>query len=232
MFALDLPKFHGDPAEILKDKDNERLLSAICRFANVLGSIGYQVSPYSVSSLRKLPELSSAKKDQIASYYENSCIWMEPIDPSVPFEDMEKTFLKRALDHFGLEASDEFWKTIENEQIVELYGEDMVQIYRSPGFYNITGYSLLDISVYEWYLLWDRPKHAMEKVAEHAKRVLENFYPVLRFHVPKHIIREIYRSNLTEPFVPWRSFYTSGRCDPRIRQEASIRALFVAHSEK
>jgi hypothetical protein len=201
MLALDLRRFHVDPVDILKDKENERLLSAVTRFAKLLSRLGYMVNPYSETSLKKLSETSAEKKSQITSYYENSLQWMEP-DPQLPFEDMENLFLRRALDHYGLEASEEFWRTMENGQIIELYGEDMVQLYRNSHFYAITGYSLLDISLYEWFLLWDRPKHAMEQVAEHAKRVLTTYVPVQKFSVPKHIIREIYQSNLTEPFVP------------------------------
>lgn len=202
MLAVSLRQCNVDPAEILADAQNERLLVALNRFKNILAGLGYRVRAYTEGSLRRLATISPEKKAQIISSFENRCSWLEPVDPRLPSEDKEKIFLKRALDHYGLEASDDFWKTLGHGQIVELYGDDMVQLYHTSQFYDITGYSLLDLSVYEWFVLWDRPKYAMEKMMESVRSVLNEYIPVQRVPIPSHLIREIHHTSFTEPFEP------------------------------
>lgn len=202
MLAIEIIKHNVDPAEILNNELNEKLLATLQHFASILRIYNYNVNVYSENSLKKLNEISIEKKLQICSYYENWANWIAPEGEPLPLEDLEKSCLKKALDHYGLKASDEFWQTLEKDQIVEVYGEDMVQLYRSMNFFRITGYSLLDITVFEWYVLWNRPSKAIEETMNDLKEVVASYVPVKKFQIPTQLIRENYNTGLmVEPFT-------------------------------
>lgn len=185
---------------------SQQVLSTLAAFAKQIAYYGYTVRVYSESALSKLETLPPDRKQSIISFYENWCQWISPegIGPTNPenSEILDKTFLKRALEYYGLEVSDEFMKTIDSETVVEIYGHDMVQLYRSLNFFNASGYSLLDLSVHEWYILWERPRMVTEKMMEYAKDVLTQAVPLTKFVTPKHVLRETYDTGQTQPFVP------------------------------
>lgn len=203
MLAVALKKFNVDTEEILKSAENKRLLGALLRFSQLLTHYGYNVEPYSESSLKQLANVPNNKKDQISVCFENWSTWIDPQENPVPADDIERHCLKKALDHYNLEASEDFWKTLEKDQIIEFYGQDMLQLYRSISFFKVTGYSLLDISIFEWYVLWQRSAKAIELTMKDATHALENYISVKKFEIPKQLIREVYDvGGQTENFVP------------------------------
>ena len=203
MLAAALKKYNVDAEEILKSAENQKLLQTLSRFAQLLNVYGYQMEAYSESSLKKLSEVPTDKKEQITTYFENWSNWIDPDNNPGPVEDIEKVCLKKALDHYNLEASEEFWKTLEKDHIIELYGEDMVQLYRSLSFFRVTGYSLLDISVFEWYVLWQRSVKAIEETMNDAQQVIRNFIPLKKFEIQKQLVHEVYDvGSKEEAFVP------------------------------
>jgi hypothetical protein len=203
MLATALKKFNVDVEEILKSAQNTRLLETLSRFAQLLNHFGYTVDSYSEASLKKLTEIPNDKKEQISLYFENWSNWIDPEKNPGPTDDIEKRCLQKALDYYKLQASDEFWKTLEKDQIIELYGEDMVQLYRSLSFFKVTGYSLLDISVFEWYVLWHRSAKAIEETMKDGQQVIRNYTPVKKFEIPKQLIHEVYDvGGQDEAFVP------------------------------
>jgi hypothetical protein len=190
-----------DPGRIIQDPENVRLLLALNRFADQLDRLGYHAKAFSDSALRKLPNLSIERRRKITASFETWSEWIEPLNPRSDY-DNEILLLRRALKKFGLEASSRFWKTIEKGQVVEFYGENMIQLYRSFNFFSLTGYSLLDMSVFEWYCLWHRPKAVLESIASELNGALATYIPVARFKTPRHIIKEIHNASNAEPFIP------------------------------
>ncbi|MEN0058358.1 MAG: hypothetical protein AAGB31_05950, partial [Bdellovibrio sp.] len=81
-------------------------------------------------------------------------------------------------------------------------GEDMVQLYRSTNFFDISGYSLLDLSVNEWYVLYERPRRIMDVMQEKAMHFFKNSLPTQRFEVARHVMREKCEIGTSEPFIP------------------------------
>ena len=193
--------FNVDQDKILRDPENIRLFQAMTRFAKLLQRLGYPVQIYSESSLQKIEQISAEDKMRLVSDFETWSEWVEPLNPLTPTEN-QMHLLKRALAKHGFEAHDEFLKTIEPDQIVEFYNEDMIQLYRSFNFFKISGYSLLDMSVFEWYLLWDRPRQIMKSISAELSDSLKTYIPVKRFATPRHVIREIYDTRNSKPFIP------------------------------
>lgn len=183
---------------------DDKVIEALNSFKKAVSYLGIDVRIASQASLAKLNEVSATKKRQICSCFQNWTLWiLENYEQNKPAEEVEKACLQRALSHYGLKASEDFWKTIGHDQIIEIYGEDMVQLYRSLNFFRITGYSLLDISVFEWYVLWDRPSKAIEETMNDAQKVINEYISVKPFEISNQVIREVYDThNEQESFVP------------------------------
>ncbi|MBK9294410.1 MAG: hypothetical protein IPM57_08180 [Oligoflexia bacterium] len=165
--------------------------------------IGYPVRICSESSVRKLHLLDPNKKIAIKNCFLTWHEWIKPeIDTPSNEHELEQKLLKKALDYYKLKTSEEFWKSLKNGDLIEVYGQEMVQLYRSLSFFKYSGYSLLDLSVHEWYVLWERPSMAQEKMQEYANKALSNDIKLEKFLVQKHILREIYDTGKTEPFAP------------------------------
>lgn len=180
---------------ILDDPENKRLFVALDRFALVLRRYGHVVGTYSKSSLQKLSEVSASKKEEIRVFFDNLSDWMEPEagspDTLEVDLDKEKTFLRRAFAHHGLWMHEDFWNTLSNGQVIEFYGTDGVQLYRNINFFTFCSYTLLDISVFEWYNLWQRPSQIQEQMNKDAAKVFSTATPIMQYKVPRHVLREV-----------------------------------------
>lgn len=214
---------------VFQDVANRRLFDAATRFAELLNRLGHSIPAYSESALLKLAETPATKKEQIASDFECWSNWIEPLDPTTSY-DNEITLLKRALEKHGFEADDEFWKTIEKGQIIEFYNEDMVQLYRSFNFYAYTGYSLLDISLYEWYLLWDRPAQILESIGAELMESLQTHIPVRPFRTRKHLVREIFNATNSKHFRPRASLLQPVRLGSLTSKKFGAKKGFICTS--
>lgn len=203
MLSSELKKFNLDPEQVLEDPLNRRLLETLVRFAEKIRPLGYDVPVSSRASLARLGETSPEKKRQIAESFDLWLGWIDPEEDGVSRpEKSEKAFLQRALEHYGLHVDDEFWTTFTEDQFVQIYGEDMIQLYRSLNFFRVCGYSLLDISVFEWYVLWDRPSRIMDEMIRSAQGALETYVAVKKLEAPRHVLRETYDTGLSDMFVP------------------------------
>ncbi|MCM0605937.1 MAG: hypothetical protein KA715_07580 [Xanthomonadaceae bacterium] len=169
--------------------------------------IGYDVLPYSDSTLENLSKVAQLKKEQLISDFDCWSQWIEPLDPTKSYEN-EITLLKLALEKNGFAADEEFIKQISKDDIVEFYNEDMIQLFRSFNFYKITGYSILDISTLEWFKLWERSQQVLEGLGGELMATLAEYIPVKSFDTKAYTVREIYNSSNSAAFKPRASLLT------------------------
>lgn len=198
---------------------NTQLLNSMLEFAKTVKKIGYHVTDYSKTAWKLLNTISDDRKVQITQHYNS---WNEifqianprpflsnpEIDPpstNIPLAknpDTNAYFLRKALDRLGLYVDENFWSTLSNDHVVEIYGEHMIQLYRSLNFFDTCGYSLPDLAAHEWYHLWERPKIVLEELISGANEVISKGLPTFKPNIRKHLIKEILNTTATEPFIP------------------------------
>lgn len=191
--------------EVLREFKASRLYSAFSAFATELKKHGYNVEIYSMKSLELYPDLTETRKNELAEYYENWLSWIQLGDIEIdrrPRREIEIEFAKRSLNHFGLHLDEKFWLTYTDEQVIEIYGPEMIQLYRSLNFFKLCGYSLLDISVFQWYVLWNRSKMIMESINSDVSEVMGNALSSFKFRVPLHLLLETLNTGDTINFQP------------------------------
>lgn len=129
---------------------------------------------------------------------------MEELDPDTFEEtyDFEIAAAQSALSKFGFRLDPEFWNLLDKDDVIEIYGSDMIQKYRSLNFYNKTSYSLLDLVLNEWYVLWERPTYVLNDLLTSANKIVEGQTEKLNLNMEPHLVKEIFNCGNTEPFEP------------------------------
>lgn len=192
---------------------NQQILDVILSFAATVDLLGHKVVPFSKTAWKVLNQLTEDQKKQVISHFTNwnkmysDIILSEPnAEPTeediLKKEKRNEYFLRRALDKLGFYVDNDFWKTLENDHVVEIYGEHMIQLYRSLNFFDTCGYSIPDLAAHEWYQLWERPAKIMEELIKGSNEVVSKGLTTFKPNIPKHLIKEILNTTATEPFIP------------------------------
>jgi hypothetical protein len=187
------------PSLSLMNAEDLKLLNVLEKVSEAIYSAyGFKVPVSSPAALVRLAQTPSEKKRQVTESYEQWLTW-----PEVHFKPFsERILLERALKQLRLRISDSFWAEFSEKDFVEIYSADMIQLYRSYNFFAISGYSLLDLSVFEWYKLWERSPVIMKQMESYAISALKGESDVTTVNIPRHFLRETHHTGMTEPFVP------------------------------
>lgn len=182
-------------------------LSEIVSYANNLEKKLIEVTPWSDKALERFVSCSIEQKQELLRYYQTQnkiLSSLNELPESEPLTklDQEIYCASLALKDSGLIIDDSFWKTVEEEDLIEIYNLEMKQIYRSFSFFKISGYSLLDISIQEWYVLYERPQKIIDLMYEDVNHTIKNSIGLHKFKVPTHVLRENFNTGNTYEFEP------------------------------
>ncbi len=123
-------------------------------------------------SIERFANLSAEQQQviltNISSYLQ---ILSENISPVKNRREYEIERLKCALRSFNLRLNNnDFFEKIGEEDFIELYNAQNIQIYRSVKFFNLCSYSLLDLSVNSWDELYEKPVGVMAPLIEQIEQ--------------------------------------------------------------
>lgn len=65
-----------------------------------------------------------------------------------------------------------------------------MQLYRNIRFFDYCSYSLLDISIFEFFPLWERSEQMMKFIFENVNTALQTATPIIPLTAPGHVLRE------------------------------------------
>ena len=111
-------------------------------------------------------------------------------NPKVSNKDMTKNILS----FLKFTAPEDFLNSITEKDIVEIYDNEGIQVFRNLKFYETTTYSLSDLLTHEWHELYYRSSKITEKLMGFAKQIFENPSNEIVYEmndVPVHLIKEI-----------------------------------------
>lgn len=169
----------------------------------MLQGFGIDVPEASPKALDRILELSDAELLSIAESYELTLqlVATDFPDKKISNEiEKEIRIAKAALRHHGLRAQDSFWESLEKDQIIEIYNSDMKQIYRSFSFFRHCGYSILDLSVFEWFALFQRSQIVMAQMHADVDKVLTLNLPLHKAQTQPHLMKQGLDTGVTLDF--------------------------------
>jgi hypothetical protein len=188
-------------AHISDEAIDLQLIRQLEEYAIAARELGYKNPIFSKKSLEQLAMIPTSKKTSVIHFLKLCTEWVSQAVKSGD-DISDRAFLRNALEHYGLVADEDFLRTIDEETVVEIYSEDMVQLYRSFKMLDMTGYSLLDLSLFEWFVLWERPHLTIQQMQNGIATVLKSEMPLMSFEVTPHLLRETFNTGMTEPFIP------------------------------
>lgn len=173
--------------------EGELFKNLVKELSVLINGQNYNIRPYSEETLKKLEVLS---RDAVQAANRKIISNIQLIENSVVSlsEAKNRSMIKNILNIMKLSATSDFLNNITEEDIVEIYSPDGIQIFRNLKFYETTSYSLADLLLYEWYELYSRPTKIYEKLAEYVVYCVTKARPneiIDLNHIPAHIIKEI-----------------------------------------
>lgn len=156
--------------------------------------IGNEIAPFSTQAVERFCDIESSRQQQILGTVSRLSDLLSNTETEPATENgehPEKAEILMALKFFGMELRDDIWKHISPDEIIEIYDDSDIQIFRSLNFFKISSYSLLDLLTHEWFHLWERPKSVLDQMMNLMGRLHSSIDTVEQAGIPTHILKEI-----------------------------------------
>jgi hypothetical protein len=101
----------------------------------------------------------------------------------------DKLFAETFLEQIGIRYPSKFMRLMETTDILEMYDLNNIQIFRNMNFMKICGYSLCDIAVHEWPVLFERSQVITKEIEEQIGRAV-TLKTIVKLDVPQHYMKE------------------------------------------
>ena len=152
-----------------------------------------------------LPGAEQVRIAEKAARFVESMIADGEILPT-PDLETEITNLKRVFAKIGLRCPDDLFSKIEKGEIIEIYNPDGFQVYHNIEWLKLSSYSLLDVMVFPFYELFDRPSSIVEAIRNEGFRAFsQSAFETTPMMVPKHMLRERLSAENREFVVEFRN---------------------------
>lgn len=103
----------------------------------------------------------------------------------------ELGMLNFALSRLNLLGDSSLMSEIREGDVIDIFNSEYVQIYRSYSYFALCNYSLVELSAYPWYELYERSMNLTRQLIEVADKVLSGQVSRVSFdHLPEYTLRE------------------------------------------
>src|SRR5262249_40931867 len=120
--------------------------------------------------------------------------------------DDSEPLLRLALKELGLSIDPDFFKTIKRSDIVEVYDDNHIQVFRSFNFFRMCNYNLDDILAHEWFELYQRDESITNEIMTNISAHMSGATTITTCRIPEHILRERFSGERAVFFIRFRHF--------------------------
>jgi len=190
------------------------IFQEVSEIYTILAKANIPVRAYTNKALHGLVQSDEAKKQRILQDLKNWKNILMTCEMNLENVD-ERQLASKALSYFGFKIKNLDWvETIAQDEIIEIYSPQGIQLYRSLNFFNTCGYSLLDLYVHEWFVLWERPASIINRIHATVADVLTGKKTDNQVRIGPHLIRETFDDGTTQPFLPRTAIVDFGTIYP------------------
>ncbi len=171
-------------------------------FSTLQDEIAKELRRLEVQSLPAMPgafaQFSRLPQDrQVAILDELLATWQIVSDLTMPTPNrgfsrkQEIDSLKRFLRRSGYRlANEDALDLIKDGDVFEIYNAERIQVFRSWSCFRVCSYSLVDLLVYDWNTLYDRPSWVAHELMSCVPKILAPDAPVYVYDLPEYLITE------------------------------------------
>lgn len=132
-----------------------------------------------------------AQKATLAGWRSQASFIKAAMDEGLDSFD-ESRMLRFALGRLFLLGDSSAADIVEADDVVEIYDSNFVQVYRSFSYFNLCNYSLLELSSYPWFELYERSSIISKQLIEISERILNERLPSTSLaEVPLYTVKEL-----------------------------------------
>lgn len=170
------------------------ILRTITEIEGYFSRLGIHYTKPSSKTLQRLADMPLEDLKKVVERAE--LIWRSLMElPSAPSPkdgvSREVESLTRILKALNLRPVDDLTKLILDGDIIEIYDSSGYQLYHNLEWLQYSSYSLLDVMVYPFQELFERPSLVTQQLWEEGKEVYYADVPFTKkMEVPAHTIRE------------------------------------------
>lgn len=111
-------------------------------------------------------------------------------------------FLWNMLKEMGYVPHSEMFGVLEDQDIVEIYDNSLIQVFRNLRFFEICSYSLVELLTYEFPELYYREDSITQRLLKQVFSLLnEEQFKVLKADAPLHRVQETFSDHKNEYFI-------------------------------
>lgn len=179
----------NDARSLNRKKHFGRLLVRFCDFARLHG---VNLKPFNDENLLYFSKLGTDQQEIIRNSflrYYNICLSAVEIQGSL--KDNVGHF-KLALRRLGFHVKDSVLEELQNNDVIEIYTLDSVQIFRTFNFFCLVNYTLEEIFCRPWFELYRRDHFTNHANLKAVTKVLsEDFDSIYYPNIPVHDVFEL-----------------------------------------
>jgi hypothetical protein len=106
-----------------------------------------------------------------------------------PWDD--RKFLRLSMRVLGVSLPSDYLDKTSEDDLIEGYDKDRIQVFRNLRFMQTSAYSLMEIQAYEWPMLFDRSSVITDQIISYTDHVLWENNRSVELDIPEHYIREV-----------------------------------------
>jgi hypothetical protein len=149
------------------------LYSELSSLALRISRLGPKVEAASEASLRDFSRLSKVDQDQVMKKLANlDEVLLCYGEAAKDAPSSTRRVSKRAIEKYRLRIRDNDLELIDEEDVVEMYSVEGLQMFRNLEFLQHCRYSLLEVMMYEWFTLYERASFVEKDLYQWQHNVL------------------------------------------------------------
>jgi hypothetical protein len=196
--------------QVLQNSNRERVAALLYLVQEFSSATGIKFGATRPETMDRLLAMDIDKLDKIISNFSNYKKLIQSSLETDPDCLKDESLLLNQIGQFmNLRVTSDLLGKIQHDDIVEIYNQDFVQVYRGLTFMHICNYTLVDLLTYEFYELYERSVSVNEHLFAAAKIVTERGTSegVSLKHVPAHLTRERFSEERGVFQITFRHFF-------------------------
>lgn len=152
------------------------------------------VEGYNSQALTTFENFDFVSQEKVLSdLHQYILICEKAIDNNIHLRSSKK-FLKHCLNEFGVKAPESVYDRINDDEIIEAYNMEEIQVFRSVAFMDLCNYTVADVLLFEWYKLYDRPESVNQAISKSIETAILSTNDIVMCDIPVHCMTEKFAS--------------------------------------
>lgn len=122
--------------------------------------------------------------------------------------DDSSRLLRLAVKSIGLSVDSSVYEKIDRSDVIEIYGLDHVQIFRSFNFFRVCSYNLDDVLSHQWFELYERDEQITSALLDTWYDHIASTRALTRMSVGPHVMREHFSKGRNSVFMEFKYIAT------------------------